>query len=88
MKKENVMQDATYLCESTETNYSNYDWKNSTAVGFMGCFFMNRFFSEYDRNREKYVRLELYQVKKDGTKSLKKDEISVLSIVSIKKVEE
>lgn len=34
MKKENVMQYAAYLCESTETNYSNYDWKPCTKIEY------------------------------------------------------
>lgn len=71
---------------------ASYDWKNpkatKTMVGFIGNFFLSRFFFEFDHDRENYVRLELYQVKKDGTRSLKKDEISSMNIVSIKKVEE
>jgi hypothetical protein len=71
---------------------ASYDWKNpkatKTMVGFIGNFFLSRFFFEHDHDRENYVRLELYQVKKDGTRSLKKDEISSMNIVSIKKVEE
>ena len=57
-------------------------------VGFIGNFFLSRFYFEHDHDRESYVRLELYKVKKDGTMSLKKDEISSLNIISIKKVEE
>ena len=78
--------------DKVEVEYSVYDWKNpnatKTVVGFMGRFFIPRYFFEYDRQRENYIRLELYQVKKDGTKSLKKDEIGVTRIISIKKVEE
>jgi hypothetical protein len=78
--------------DKVEVVCSDYDWRNTkatkTMVGFMGCFFLSRYYPEHDRDRESYVRLELYQVKKDGTKSLKKDEICILNILSIKKVEE
>lgn len=78
--------------DKVEVEYSVYDWKNpnatKTVAGFMGRFFIPRYFFEYDRQRENYIRLELYQAKKDGTKSLKKDEIGVTRIISIKKVEE
>lgn len=78
--------------DKVEVEYSGYDWRyanaTKTKVGFMGHFFLKRFFIESDHERENYIQLELYQVKKDGTKSLKKDEIGALKIVSIKKVEE
>ena len=71
---------------------ASYEWKNpkatKTMVGFIGNFFLSRFCFEHDHDRESYVRLELYKVKKDGTMSLKKDEISSMNIISIKKVEE
>lgn len=78
--------------DKVEVVYSVYDYRNpnatKTVVGFMGHFFMHRYFNESDRNRKNYVWFELYQMKKDGTKSLKKDDISAMTIVSIKKVEE
>ncbi len=77
--------------DKVEVIYSVYDFKNpnatKTVVGFMGCFFLHRYFTEYDRNRKNYIWLELYQMKKDGTKALKKDEICISNILSIKKVE-
>ncbi len=77
--------------DKVEVEYSGYDWRyanaTKTKVGFMGHFFLKRFFIESDHERENYIRLELYQVKKDGTKSLKKDEICISNILSIKKVE-
>ena len=78
--------------DKVEVEYSVYQWNNPkatrTQVGFMGQFSLSNYFSEYDRERERYVQIELYQIKKDGTKSLKKDDISISRIVSIKKVEE
>lgn len=71
---------------------SVYDRRNpkatETVIRYMGGFFINRYsyvnYHDYDRN----VQIELYQVKKDGTRSLKKDETHVSNIVSIEKVEE
>ena len=58
-------------------------------IGFMGNYFIDRRFvfdDFYDRN--KVIMFELFQVKKDGTRSLKKDDIYFRDIVSIEKVEE
>ena len=78
--------------DKVEVVYSVYEWNNPkatrTQVGFMGRFILNGYFTEYDRERERYVHIELYQAKKDGTKSLKKDDIGISRIVSIKKLEE
>ena len=71
---------------------SVYDWNNpkatETVIRYMGRFDLNRYayidYHDYDRN----VQLELYQVKKDGTRSQKKDEIHINKIISIEKVEE
>ena len=69
-----------------------YDWKNpnatETVIRYMGGYFLNRYaYSEYS-NYDSRIMLELYQVKKDGTRSLKKDETYISSIISIEKVEE
>lgn len=69
-----------------------YDWKNpnatETVIRYMGGYFLNRYaYSEYS-NYDSRIMLELYQVKKDGTRSLKKDETYISSIVSIEKVVE
>lgn len=69
-----------------------YDWKNpnatETVIRYMGGYFLNRYaysdYSDYDSR----IMLELYQVKKDGTRSLKKDEMHISGIISIEKVEE
>lgn len=71
---------------------SVYDWKNpnatETVIRYMGGYFLNRYaYSDYT-NYDKSIKLELYQVKKDGTRSLKKDETHISNIVSIEKVEE
>lgn len=71
---------------------SVYDWKNpkatETVIRYMGGFFLNRYaYGDY-ANYDKSIKLELYQVKKDGTRSLKKDETHISNIVSIEKVEE
>ncbi len=71
---------------------SVYDWKNpnatETVIRYMGGYFLNRYaYGDY-ANYDKSIKLELYQVKKDGTRSLKKDETHVSNIVSIEKVEE
>jgi hypothetical protein len=71
---------------------SVYDWRNpkatETVIRYMGNFFLDRYaYSDYT-NYDKYIKLELYQVKKDGTRSLRKDETHVSQIVSIEKVEE
>lgn len=70
-----------------------YDPKNhdatTTIIGYMGNYFIDRRFvfdDFYDRN--KVIMFELFQVKKDGTRSLKKDDIYFRDIVSIEKVEE
>ena len=59
-------------------------------IGFMGEYFIdNRYVpwgDFYDRTKE--LRLNLYQIKKDGTRSLKKEEIYIRNLVSIEKVEE
>lgn len=69
-----------------------YDWKNpnatETVIRYMGEYFLNRYaYGDYT-NYDKSIKLELYQVKKDGTRSLKKDETHINNIVSIEKVEE
>lgn len=71
---------------------SVYDWKNpnatETVIRYMGGYFLNRYaYGDY-ANYDKSIKLELYQVKKDGTRSLKKDETNISNIVSIEKVEE
>lgn len=70
-----------------------YDPKNHDAttaiIGYMGNYFIDRRFvfdDFYDRNR--VIMFELFQVKKDGTRSLKKDDIYFRDIVSIEKAEE
>lgn len=70
-----------------------YDPKNPDAttaiIGYMGEYFINPCYvygDFYDRIKE--LSLNLYQIKKDGTRSLKKDEIYFRNIVSIEKVEE
>ena len=70
-----------------------YDPKNhdstTAIIGYMGNYFIDRRFvfdDFYDRN--KVIMFELFQVKKDGTRSLKKDDIYFRDIVSIEKVEE
>lgn len=58
-------------------------------IGFMGEYFIDARYvcsDFYDRTKE--VRLNLYQIKKDGTRSLKKEEIYIRNLVSIEKVEE
>lgn len=71
---------------------SVYDWKNpkatETIIRYMGNYFLDRYTYGDFFNRDEYIKLELYQVKKDGTRSLKKDENFVSRIVSIEKVEE
>lgn len=71
---------------------SVYDWRNpkatETVIRYMGGYFLNRYaYGDY-ANYDKSIKLELYQVKKDGTRSLKKDETHISNIVSIEKVEE
>ena len=71
---------------------SVYDWRNpmatETVIRCMGRFFLDRYAygDYYDRNES--IKLELYKMKKDGTRSLKKDETRISNIVSIEKVEE
>ena len=58
-------------------------------IGFMGEYFIDSRYvygDFYDRTKE--LRLNLYQIKKDGTRSLKKEEIYIRNLVSIEKVEE
>lgn len=75
--------------EVTRAVYSyNNPGATKTYIGFMGRFFLDRYYDTFEKNREQYLRLELYQVKKDGTRSQRKDELRFSSIVSIKKVEE
>lgn len=71
---------------------SVYDWRNpkatETVIRYMGGYFLDRYaYGDYT-NYDKSIKLELYQVKKDGTRSLKKDETRLNNIVSIEKVEE
>ena len=55
----------------------------------MGNYFIdNRFLFNDFSDRNRVVMFELFQVKKDGTRSLKKDDIYFRDIVSIEKVEE
>lgn len=69
-----------------------YEWRNpnatETVIRYMGNFFLYHYVGNDYLNYDKYIKLELYQVKKDGTRSLRKDENFVSSIVSIEKVEE
>ena len=58
-------------------------------IGYMGEYFIDSRYvygDFYDRSKE--LRLNLYQIKKDGTRSLKKEEIYIRNLVSIEKVEE
>jgi len=69
-----------------------YDWRNmskvETVTRYMGSYFHDRYgYSDY-YNCYDYIKLELYQEKRDGTRSLRKDETYISSIVSIEKVEE
>jgi hypothetical protein len=71
---------------------SVYDFRNpkatETVIRYMGGYFLDPYaYGDY-YDRDKYIKLELYQVKKDGTRSLKKDETHISNIVSIEKVEE
>jgi len=71
---------------------SVYDWRNpkatETVIRYMGGYFLDRYaYGDY-ANYDKSIKLELYQVKKDGTRSLKKDETHISNIISIEKVEE
>lgn len=59
-----------------------------TVIRYMGSYFLNRYAYGDFTNYDKYIKLELYQAKKDGTRSLRKDETYVSDIVSIEKVEE
>ena len=70
-----------------------YDPKNpdatTTIIGYMGEYFIDSRYvygDFYDRTKE--LELNLYQIKKDGTRSLKKEEIYIRNLVSIEKVEE
>ena len=72
--------------------YRAWDSKNpnatETVIRYMGDYFRDRYGSSDYYNHDEYIKLELYQVKKDGTRSLKKDETNISSIISIEKVEE
>lgn len=59
-----------------------------TVIRYMGSYFMNRYAYGDFTSYNKYIELELYQEKKDGTRSLRKDETYVSDIISIEKVEE
>ena len=78
--------------DKVEVTREVYSYSNpgatKTDIGFMGNFFLDHYYGTFEKNREQYLRLELYQIKKDGTRSLRKDDIRLSSIVSIKKVEE
>ena len=69
-----------------------YEFRNpestETIIRYMGDYFKSRYgYNDY-HNRDEHIKIVLYQVKKDGTRSLRKDEVYVDSIVSIEKVEE
>ena len=71
---------------------SVYDWKNpkatETVIRYMGGYFLDRYaYGDYT-NYDKRIKLEFYQVKKDGTRSLKNEETHISNIISIEKVEE
>ena len=58
-------------------------------IGYMGEYFIDSRYvygDFYDRTKE--LRLNLYQIKTDGTRSVKKEEIYIRNLVSIEKVEE
>ena len=59
-------------------------------IGYMGRYFIDSRYVPWDdfNDRTKELRLNLYQIKKDGTRSLKKEEIYIRNLVSIEKVEE
>ena len=62
---------------------------SAPIIGFMGEYFIDSWYvygDFYDYAKE--LRLNLYQIKKDGTRSFKKDDIYFRDIVSIEKVEE
>ena len=62
---------------------------SSPIIGFMGEYFIDSRYVYGDFcDLTKELRLNLYQIKKDGTRSLKKDEIYIRNLVSIEKVEE
>ena len=69
---------------------SIFDWKDSnateTVIRYMGGYFLNRYATYNYRDYDTNIKLELYQVKKDGSRSLKKDEIHVDKIISIEKI--
>lgn len=59
-----------------------------TVIRYMGGYFLDRYaYGDYT-NYDKRIKLEFYQVKKDGTRSLKNEETHISNIVSIEKVEE
>ena len=60
------------------------------VVGFMGNFYVKHFTYEYYSNTNiimPSVYMELYRVKKDGSRSQRRDEIPLSAIVSIEKIE-
>jgi len=69
-----------------------YDFRNpkatETVIRYMGSYFVDHYGYDDYYNRDESIKLELYQVKKDGTRSLKKDETHISNIISIEKVEE
>ena len=59
------------------------------VVGFMGNFFVKYFsYAYFSNDILPSVYMELYQVKKDGSRSQRKDEMTLSAIVSIEKIEE
>lgn len=69
-----------------------YDFRNpkatETVIRYMGGYFVDHYgYGDY-YNRDECIKLELYQVKKDGTRSLNKDKTHIGNIISIEKVEE
>ena len=71
-----------------------YDWRDpkatETVTRYMGRYILDRYAKCYGDyyDRDEYINLELYQVRKDGSRALKKDETRVTQIVSIEKVGE
>ena len=58
------------------------------VVGFMGNFFVKYFsYAYFSNDILPSVYMELYQVKKDGSRSQRKDEMTLSAIVSIEKIE-
>lgn len=71
-----------------------YHWRDpdatETVIRYMGGYFLDRYAKccgdYYDR--DEHIKLQLYLEKKDGSRSLRKDETRVSQIVSIEKVGE